>query len=206
MSFGWGGWAFAALPLALTGAPTSAAPLVDITARIPDAVLDLRYATSNNFLGRQLYPNGARCLLLPETAERLERAAEVLRKQGFRLRLYDCYRPLSVQWEMWRVLPKPGYVADPRKGSNHNRGAAVDLGLSTPEGGEVEMPTGFDTFSPAAHHGFKGATPEATRHREILKAAMEAQGFRKNRMEWWHYDLPRAGRNPVLDVPLVEPG
>jgi D-alanyl-D-alanine dipeptidase len=180
--------------------------LVDVTTRIPDAVLDLRYASPDNFLGRQVYPTGARCLLLPETLDRLERAADVLRRQGFRLRLYDCYRPLSVQWEMWKILPRPGYVADPHKGSNHNRGAAVDLGLSTAEGAEVEMPTRFDTFSPAAHHGYAGASPEATRHRELLREAMEGAGFRRNRMEWWHYDLPHAGRHPVLDAPLVETG
>ncbi|MGA9522655.1 MAG: D-alanyl-D-alanine dipeptidase [Myxococcaceae bacterium] len=179
------------------------AQLVDVTTAIPDAVLDLRYATGNNFLRKQVYPDGARCLLRPETVERLQKAAEALRKQGHRIRLYDCFRPRSVQWEMWKILPKPGYVADPRKGSHHNRGTAVDLGLSTPDGREVEMPTPFDTFSRAAHHGYAGATEAAIRHRELLREAMEAAGFRKNRMEWWHYSLPNAGRFPILDEPLV---
>ncbi len=181
------------------------AALVDVTTAIPDAMLDLRYATENNFLGKKVYPDGARCLLRPETMERLQKAADALREKGYRIRLYDCFRPRSVQWEMWKILPKPGYVADPRKGSHHNRGTAVDLGLSTPDGREVEMPTPFDTFSRAAHHGYAGASKAAIRHRELLREAMERAGFRKNRMEWWHYSLPNAGRLPVLDEPLVTP-
>jgi zinc D-Ala-D-Ala dipeptidase len=177
--------------------------LVDVTTAIPDAVLELRYATENNFLGKQVYPKGARCLLRPETVERLQKAAKTLREKGYRILLYDCFRPRSVQWEMWKILPKPGYVADPRKGSHHNRGTAVDLGLATPDGREVEMPTPFDTFSKAAHHGYAGASKEAIRHRELLREAMEGAGFRKNRMEWWHYRLPNAGRFPILDEPLV---
>jgi D-alanyl-D-alanine dipeptidase len=185
--------------------PVVPSKLVEVTSRIPDAVLDLRYATANNFMGKQVYPDGSRCLLLPEALDRLVKAADALRAQGYRLRLYDCYRPLSVQWELWKILPKPGYVADPRKGSHHNRGAAVDLGLSYLEGNEVEHPTPFDTFTPAAHHGYPGASPAATRHRELLREAMEAAGFRKNRMEWWHYALPGAAQYPVLDEPLVAP-
>jgi zinc D-Ala-D-Ala dipeptidase len=179
--------------------------LVDVIAHIPDAVLDLRYATEANFLGRKVYPDDARCLLRPEAVQKLKAAAERLRAQGFRLRLYDCYRPRSVQWEMWKILPKPGYVADPAKGSHHNRGAAVDLGLTLPDGTEAQMPTPFDTFSRAAHHGYDGAGAVAIRHRELLREAMEAAGFRKNRMEWWHYSLPGAGRLPILEEPLSPP-
>lgn len=176
--------------------------LVDVQKRIPDLVLDLRYATEDNFLERKVYPDDARCLLRPETVERLEKAAKALREQGFRLRVYDCYRPRSVQWEMWKILPKPGYVADPRKGSHHNRGTAVDLTLADKEGRELEMPTGFDTFSKAAHHGYAGASAAAIKHREVLREAMEAAGFKKNRMEWWHYSIPGSGKFPVLDEPL----
>jgi zinc D-Ala-D-Ala dipeptidase len=185
-------------------APLAEEPvLVEVRQAIPDVVVDLRYATADNFLKEQVYPDGARCLLRREAVERLARAAEALRARGFRLRLYDCYRPRSVQWKMWRILPKPGYVADPRKGSNHNRGAAVDLTLATAAGAEVEMPTPFDTFGPAAHHGFSGGSEASRRHRELLREAMEAAGFRPNRMEWWHYDLRGATVLPVLDVPLV---
>jgi zinc D-Ala-D-Ala dipeptidase len=178
--------------------------LVDVAERVPDAVLDLRYATPDNFLKRQLYPDGARCLLHPDAAARLETAARVLRELGFRIRLYDCFRPRSVQWQMWKILPRPGYVADPRKGSNHNRGVAIDLTLADRDGHEVEMPTPFDTFSPAAHHHSQSASPAARRHREILLRAMEGAGFRRNAMEWWHYDLAGARKYPVLDAPLAQ--
>lgn len=176
--------------------------LVDATTVVQDLVVDLRYATEDNFLKKKVYPGGARCLLRMETAQLLKKAADQLRPRGLRLKVYDCYRPRSVQWEMWRILPKPGYVADPRKGSNHNRGAAVDLTLVTSDGGELEMPTPFDTFSSAAHHGYTGGSEASRRHRELLRQAMEGAGFKPNRMEWWHYDLPHARIFPVLDQPF----
>ncbi len=179
-------------------------PLVDATEVVEDLVVDLRYATEDNFLKRKVYPDEARCLLLPETARRLKKAADALRPKGYRLKVYDCYRPRAVQWEMWKILPKPGYVANPKTGSNHNRGAAVDLTLVTKEGAEVEMPTGFDVFTPAAHHGHEGGTEASRKHRELLREAMEGAGFRRNRMEWWHYDLPGARKLPVLDVPFTQ--
>ena len=184
--------------------PANKPLVVDATEVVKDLVVDLRYATEDNFLKRKVYPEGARCLLLPESAERLRKAADVLRQQGYRLKVYDCYRPRAVQWEMWKIFPKPGYVADPRFGSNHNRGAAVDLTLVTLEGQEVEMPTAFDDFTPSAHHGYKGGSEASRKHREILRAAMEGAGFTKNPMEWWHYDLPGATKLPVLDVPFTE--
>jgi zinc D-Ala-D-Ala dipeptidase len=179
------------------------APLVDATEVIPDLVVDLRYATEDNFLGRKVYPEDARCLLLPDAAARLKQAADSLRPQGYRLKVYDCYRPRAVQYEMWKIMPQPGYVANPKFGSNHNRGAAVDLTLVTREGAEVEMPTKFDDFTPAAHHGYTGGTEASRKHRAVLLKAMEGAGFKRNRMEWWHYDLPGAKKLPVLDVPFT---
>lgn len=178
--------------------------LVEANGVVKDLVVDLRYATDDNFLHKAVYPKGSRCLLLDESAKRLEKAAAALRKQGFRLKVWDCYRPHAVQFEMWKIFPKPGYVAEPTKGSNHNRGGAVDLTLAAPDGGEVELPTPFDTFSPAAHHGFDGGTPESRQNRQTLKAAMEGAGFVKNAMEWWHWDLPDAKTRPILDEPLVK--
>jgi D-alanyl-D-alanine dipeptidase len=179
------------------------AQLVEATGRVPGLVIDLRYATADNFLGKAVYPDGARCLLLPAVAERLARAETILQARGFRLKAWDCYRPLHVQWAMWKLVPRKGYVADPHTGSNHNRGAAVDVTLVTPEGEEVEMPTPFDTFGPAAHHGSNAGTATARASRETLRQAMAEAGFRPNRMEWWHYDAPEARGAPVLDVPLV---
>lgn len=176
--------------------------LVEASARVPGLVVELRYATEDNFLGRAVYPEGARCLLLPGVVERLGRAARTLEAHGFGLKAWDCYRPLHVQWAMWKLVPRKGYVADPHTGSNHNRGAAVDVTLVTLDGAAVEMPTPFDTFGPSAHHGSTAGTAEARANRETLRQAMVDAGFRANRMEWWHYDAPEARGAPVLDVPL----
>jgi D-alanyl-D-alanine dipeptidase len=182
----------------------AASPLVEAKDVVPGLVVDMRYATDDNFLHKAVYPKGARCLLLEESAKRLKAAAETLAKQGFRLKVWDCYRPRAVQYEMWKIFPKPGYVANPDKGSNHNRGGAVDLTLVTSEGKDVEMPTPFDTFDVSAHQGFDGGTQESKKNRETLRAAMEAAGFKPNSMEWWHWDLPDALKRPLLDEPLVK--
>jgi D-alanyl-D-alanine dipeptidase len=195
----------AALLAAAPPAP-GAAPLVDVALLIPRAVLDLRYATPDNFTGRALYPV-ARCLLQPEVAARLARAAAKLERRGYRLRLYDCYRPLSVQRAMWEAVPRVGFVADPKTGSLHNRGAAVDVGLSAQDGSELEMPTRFDSFERKARAwATAGIPPEARRHRDRLRAAMEAEGFAVNPLEWWHFDADGALEHPLLDLPLTAAG
>jgi D-alanyl-D-alanine dipeptidase len=193
----------AALALAAaTGAGHGGAGLVDAAARLPDAVLDVRYATADNLTGRPLYP-AARCLLLAPVADRLVRAAARLRAAGFRLVLHDCYRPLSVQRALWAAMPRVGYVADPRTGSHHNRGAAVDLSLADLDGRPVALPTAYDAFGPLARAGaLEGVPPAARRNRAALRAAMEAEGFRVNPAEWWHYDAPEALGAPLLDVPF----
>jgi zinc D-Ala-D-Ala dipeptidase len=190
----------------LLAAPTPAATprrsLVDAAALVPDALLDVRYATANNITGRPLYPV-ARCLLLPGPAARLARAAARLRRQGYRVVLHDCYRPLSAQRALWAAMPRVGYVADPSTGSHHNRAAAVDLSLADAAGRPVALPTGYDAFGPRARAGAtEGIPPEALRHRRLLRAAMEAEGFRVNPAEWWHYDAPEATGAPLLDLPL----
>ena len=123
--------------------------LIDIQTIAPDIILDMRYATSNNFLKAPVYPV-ARCLLRAPVAEALKRVQADLITQGLGLKLFDCYRPLSVQRAMWKILPDSNYVANPAKGSRHNRGAAVDLTLVDAMGKELEMPTGFDDFSEKA--------------------------------------------------------
>jgi zinc D-Ala-D-Ala dipeptidase len=192
------------LGVLLAGADAGAvATLVDAGSRVPGLVVELPYATEDNFLGKAVYPEGARCLLLPGVAERLARAGRTLQARGFRLKAWDCYRPIHVQWAMWNLVPRRGYVADPHAGSNHNRGAAVDVTLVTLDGAAVDMPTRFDTFGPAAHHGSSAGTAEARENREVLRQAMVEAGFRPNRMEWWHYDAPERRGAPLLDVPLV---
>ncbi|MGQ0508932.1 MAG: M15 family metallopeptidase [Myxococcaceae bacterium] len=189
----------------LAAAPVSTGEeLVLVQDLIPDAIEELRYATEDNFMKRAVYPKSARCYLRRSVAEKLSNAAEALRAKGYRFKLYDCYRPLSVQWELWKILPKPGYVADPRKGSNHNRGAAVDLTLVTLEGGDVEMPTPYDSFALAAHHAYAGGTASSRKNRELLRETMEAAGFKKNKMEWWHYDAKGLAQFKVMDEPFTK--
>jgi D-alanyl-D-alanine dipeptidase len=198
--------AVALLLLLAKAAPAARPPaLVDVSVAIPDAILDLRYATSNNLTGHPLYPAGARCLLRPEVAARLARAAERLRTQGFRLRLFDCYRPQAAQRALFERYPLPGYVADPsRGGSHHSRGAAVDLGLSAADGREVDLPTDFDDFGPRARSAaLEGVAPSARAHREALRKAMLAEGFEPSRLEWWHYSAPEAHGAPLLDAALA---
>jgi D-alanyl-D-alanine dipeptidase len=119
------------------------------------------------------------------------------------LKLWDCYRPSAVQQQMWNAAPAPGYVADPRLGSNHNRGAAIDLTLVDARGRDLWMPTDFDEFSPRAH-GNAPAPKAAARNRKILRDAMAAEGFLPLLTEWWHFDAPDAASYPVLNIPLAE--
>lgn len=184
----------------LTVAPVP--DLVDAQRNVPGLVVELRYARDDNFFGKALYPKEARCLLLRPVAQRLARAAEEVARHGYRLKAWDCYRPHAVQWEMWERVPRRGYVAEPHTGSHHNRGAAVDVTLVREDGSEVAMPTPFDTFGPAARQDAPLASPEVSERRALLRSAMEAAGFRINRMEWWHYEAPEARGAPLLDVPL----
>jgi len=192
---------FLAVLLLLAG-PSPAPDLVDAAPAVPGLVVELRYARDDNFFGRAFYPPAARCLLLRPVAGRLAHAQEALAREGYRLKVWDCYRPRSVQWAMWERVPHKGYVADPHTGSHHNRGAAVDVTLVRLDGGEVEMPTSFDAFGPAARHGAKTSSPEVAERRALLRAAMEGAGFHVNRAEWWHYEAPEAKGAPLLDVPL----
>ena len=187
------------------GRAAPAAPrLEDVSAAIPDAVIDLRYATARNVTGHALYPPGARCLLQPAVAARLARAADRLRVRGFRLRLYDCYRPLSVQRLLFARESRPGFVADPsRGGSHHNKAAAVDVGLVDLAGADVALPTDFDEFTTRARaSAVQGVAPEARAHREALREAMMAAGFVASRSEWWHFSAPEARGSRLLDVPV----
>jgi D-alanyl-D-alanine dipeptidase len=195
-----------AAALALLAAAAPGPELVDVGRAVPEAALDLRYATARNLAGRPLYP-AARCLLLAPVAERLRRAAADLRARGYRLLLWDCYRPASVQRELWRIRPDRRFVADPAGGSAHSRAAAVDASLLRLDGGPVEMPTDHDAFVPAARPAATaGVSPGARLHREVLRRAMLRAGFRPDRGEWWHFSAPEARGAPLLDLPLSPGG
>lgn len=178
---------------------------VDVGELEPAIILDIRYATANNFTGQAIYPV-ARCLLRRDAALRLLRVQEALRKQGYRLIVFDCYRPLSVQKRFWEIMPDERYVADPSKGSRHNRGAAVDVSLADSAGKPLPMPTSYDDFSAKAHRGWKGAAPEALRNSALLETAMKAEGFEPFPTEWWHFDAPGWENYPVSDFPLKKSG
>lgn len=174
--------------------------LVELSTVIPDAVIDMRYASTNNFIGESLYP-AARCKLRRAVAARLAKAAALLRAQDRRLLVWDCYRPKSVQQVLWDRAPDKRYVADPKYGSRHSRGAAIDLAIVDQDGAPVTLPTEFDDFSKAAHRvnalaGKRGI--EAKR----LATAMQRAGFVGIALEWWHYDAPDSGSYKLSDEPL----
>ncbi len=163
-------------------------------------MLDVRYATANNFTGASLYPV-ARCELRRGVAARLVKAAEALRAQDRRLLLWDCYRPRSIQAVLWKQVPDPRYVAPPKVGSQHNRGAAIDLALVAGDGSAVALPTDFDDFTAAAHRA-RALRGDAGVEARRLDAAMTAAGFVGLASEWWHFDAPDATKYPMSDEPL----
>lgn len=177
--------------------------LVEVTNVSPRIRLDIRYATPNNFTGKKVY-SSQRCFLRRKTAERLHLVQLMLEKQGLGLKIYDAYRPLSVQKDFWNLVPDPNFVANPIEGSKHNRGASVDLTLVDSMGKELPMPTDFDEFSEKASRKFHGCSKEARKNRELLEKAMTAQGFIPFEHEWWHFDDPEWEDYPILDldVPL----
>ncbi len=174
--------------------------LIDVQTVIPDAVLDIRYATADNFTGTQLYPV-AHCKLRRAVVARLAKAAKALRDKDRRLLLWDCYRPLSIQRALWKRVHDPKYVADPKTGSKHNRGAAVDVAVVDKDGKAVTLPTKFDEFSVAAHrdHALEG---DAGAEARTLEKAMADAGFVPLPTEWWHFDAPDFGNYALSDEPL----
>ncbi len=179
------------------------ARLIDIRTVNTGIVLDMRYATENNFLKRKVYPV-ARCVLRGAAARRLSQVQEDLEKKGLGLKVYDCYRPLSVQKLMWQVMPDSRYVANPAKGSRHNRGAAVDLTLVDRNGKELEMPTGFDDFTVRAHRNYSGASAQAKKNSKQLEDTMKKYGFIPISTEWWHFDAPGWDNFAILDIGFGE--
>ncbi|MBC8044274.1 MAG: D-alanyl-D-alanine dipeptidase [Rhizobacter sp.] len=188
--------------LTVSTSSQDAAKLVEVQKLNPRIKTDLRYATANNFMKKAVYPANARCVLIKSVAERLVRVQERLEKQGYGLKIYDAYRPLSAQWELWKVTPNENFVANPKKGSKHNRGSAVDLTVVDKDGNELEMPTLYDAFVKEARSDYQNLPAKVLAHRKILHDAMKAEGFIPNSSEWWHFDAPDWKNYPVLDVPF----
>lgn len=162
---------------------------------------DIRYATENNFTKKIVYPS-ADCFLRKSVAHALSRVQSALKMQGMRLKVYDCYRPISVQKKFWEIMPDDRYVSDPKKGSKHNRGAAVDVTLVDKNGDELEMPTPYDDFTEKAHRNYQGGSKLSLSHRKLLQSAMAKEGFIGIPTEWWHFDYKSWEQFPMEDVPF----
>jgi D-alanyl-D-alanine dipeptidase len=204
----------AALLALVTTVPQDAPPREAGPLRAPDLVelitldstitLDIRYATPNNLAGRAVYAE-ARAFLQRPAAEALVRANLALHAQGYGVLVFDGYRPWRVTKLFWDVTPpeKREFVADPAKGSKHNRGCAVDLSMyDLKSGREVEMPSVYDEMSPRAYPTYTGGRDDARARRDLLRAAMEHEGFTVEPNEWWHFNYKDWTQYPILDVPF----
>jgi D-alanyl-D-alanine dipeptidase len=170
--------------------------LVAVTEAEFDVEIRLAYATADNFTGRPVYAR-ALCCLHQDAAAALARAVAFARRLELRLRLFDAFRPAEAQWRLWQSRPDPTFLADPRRGSPHSRGVAVDLTLIDRHGAPLDMGTPFDEFSDRAHHDDRGVSVSVQRNRFILLGLMSAAGWDFYMKEWWHYQLFNARRYPL---------
>jgi D-alanyl-D-alanine dipeptidase len=161
-----------------------------------DFVYDMKYATTDNFLKAKVYDCAA-CFLRLKTVEALLEANKKFIKKGYKIKIFDCYRPLDIQKKMWEIVPNPEYVANPAKGSIHNRGGAVDITLVDSNEKELEMGTSFDYFGIEASHKYLNVSEEVKANRELLKRIMNKNGFNSFDSEWWHYNLRSALKEKV---------
>ncbi|WP_343486648.1 M15 family metallopeptidase [Allomuricauda sp. d1] len=163
-----------------------------------DFEYDMRYATKNNFLKAKVY-DCAECYTRVKTAKALIGANKEFMQKGFKIKFFDCYRPNSVQYKMWELVPNPQYVANPVKGSIHNKGGAVDITLVDVDGNELDMGTDFDFFGRKAHHDHTDLPKKVLDNRKVLKETMEKHGFWGIRTEWWHYNLSAGSNDKVAN-------
>ncbi|WP_304196521.1 M15 family metallopeptidase [Flavobacterium alvei] len=164
-----------------------------------DFVYDMKYATSDNFLKAKVY-DCAECFLRLKTIKALISANADFIKMGYKIKIFDCYRPLDIQKRMWKIVPNPSYVADPSKGSIHNRGGAVDITLVDANGKALDMGTSFDFFGIEASHNYQNLSQEIKNNRELLKTTMIQNGFNPLDSEWWHYNLKTATNDKVSNA------
>jgi len=184
------------------------AKLVELITLDPTIKLDIRYATEDNFVGKKVYPE-ARAFLQKPAAKAVAKVHKELRDRGLGLVIFDGYRPWSITKLFWEVTPdeKRKFVANPAKGSKHNRGCAVDLSMFDLKTGKlVEMPSGYDEFTERASPDYKGGTAEQTANRELLRKLMEDAGFTVNPNEWWHFDYKDWEKYAIYDISFEEAG
>jgi len=176
--------------------------MVELKKMIPGIVYDLRYATRNNFMHRPMYPEKTKITFLRlAVAKNLQKIQSELNEKGYGLKIYDAYRPYSVTVKFWELVRDEKYVANPSKGSGHNRGIAVDLTIiNLFNGKEIAMGTDFDNFSDTSHHSFSELAKEIIFNRLLLKNVMEKYGFKSYDNEWWHYFIPETDKFEILDI------
>jgi D-alanyl-D-alanine dipeptidase len=178
--------------------------LVEIKNYIPGIVLDIRYATTNNFTHHRMY-NQARAFARLPVAMALKDVEAELKTKGLGIKIYDAYRPYAITVKFYELARDTNFVADPHKGSKHNRGCAIDMSLvDLKTGKELDMPTTFDSFSKKASATYPGLPKQELANRELLKSVMQAHGFKVQPTEWWHYDFIGWSNFPLLDIPFAE--
>lgn len=183
----------------VTIAKDSLKQMVEINKNVANVKTDFVYATTNNFTHKKLYNKPVAYLRLA-AAKALQAVANNLKTKGLGLLIYDAYRPYSVTKTMWQIVPDDRYAANPAKGSGHNRGIAVDLTLYNLQTGlPLPMPTTFDDFTEKAHQNYMQLDSAVLANRQLLKTAMEQQGFKALDTEWWHYFLPNSAYYELLD-------
>ena len=161
-----------------------------------DFVFDMKYATVDNFLKEKVYPCDE-CFLRVKTVKALLEANKAFLEKGFRIKLYDCYRPKAIQKKMWKIVPDDNFVANPKKGSIHNRGGAVDISLVDSSGMEVNMGTKFDFFGEEASHNYQNLSDQILANRKFLKEIMLSHNFKSFDSEWWHYNLNGSNHDEI---------
>jgi zinc D-Ala-D-Ala dipeptidase len=179
--------------------------MMEVRSEIPAIVYELHYATARNFTGKKLYNQSSETYLRLPVVKALDSVQQELMKAGYGLKIFDAYRPYRVTQKMWELVHDERYVANPAKGSGHNRGLSVDLTIvDMKTGKELNMGTGFDNFTDTAHHIFSALSPEVISNRILLRSTMEKFGFRRLETEWWHYSWPNDRKYDVLDLEFKE--
>ncbi|HEX8562138.1 MAG TPA: M15 family metallopeptidase [Flavobacterium sp.] len=176
--------------------PVSDTTFVNLRDFSTDFIYDMRYARTDNFLNAQVY-ECAECYLRYKTVKALLAASKKAVAKGYQIALFDCYRPTDIQKKMWKIVPNPIYVADPAKGSIHNRGGAVDITLVDATGKAIDMGTDFDHFGPEAAHSYIKLSEQQLNNRKTLSEIMTASGFTIFESEWWHYNLVGSAKDPI---------
>lgn len=177
---------------------TSDTTFVNLKTYSSEFIYDMKYATTDNFLNAKVY-DCAECYLRLKTINALIAANASFQKLGYTIKIFDCYRPLSIQKRMWKIVSNPSFVADPAKGSIHNRGGAVDIALVDKNGVALDFGTAFDFFGKEASHSYKKLDRNVRNNRKLLRKIMEDNGFKALESEWWHYNYSDALADKISD-------